>query len=568
MTYRHILALLAVLLTAGTQARNVSPTEWQADIRQLVALITSEHPDPFTRIEKDQFLARAQGLLDDVESKSDDRITVDMMRLAASIRDGHTTLHPTGKAEFRYWFPLSFYWFEDGVYVVAAHRDQAALIGDQVLEIGGTSVEIVVESVTSLMGADNASGRKQNVFYLGSGNALKALGFIADQRELPLRLRDRAGRIHAIVVDAVETDFLLDETRFWGEMYGPLDRETLREFTVPFQSMTLPEYVRADEAARGVLPLHVRNRTAYWSTHLGDHDTYYMQLNHITASGRGEHESFESFYRSAFADVEKLQPARIVLDLRYNSGGDGSILIPFVHQFIRSDVANQPGRLYTLVGRKTYSAAVMLLDLMLKHTPTIVVGEPPGAALNAYGDPRSYALEHSGMKLDLSSEYWKLVHTSQSPLETVIDVPAVFQSNQYFEGRDPAMDFVLGQAGPFRSLTEVLLTDGAELAHERYQSEKARYGNYPWWRPFDESGFRKAARQLANAGRIRQGMTGFQILVDAYPESWRAWRDYAKATMKSGEPATALDYLLKAQAINGGDPEINRLIEDLKTPSP
>ena len=89
------------------------------------------------------------------------------------------------------------------------------------------------------------------------------------------------------------------------------------------------------------------------------------------------------------------------------------------------------------------------------------------------------------------------------------------------------------------------------------------YGEFNWWHPFDESTFRIAARSLVENGRTADGMAGFKILVEVYPESWRAWRDFGKAYLKTEQRAAAMECLLHAHAIHPGDTEVNELIESL-----
>ena len=555
--------LLVIVWAASLGAHALSSEDWTADIRQLIGLIEQEHPDPFTRIDRQAFMARAEGLIDRLPGLDDRRIAVEVMALVASLRDGHTTIHPVDPLGFNRWLPFSFYWFGDGVYVVSAHRDYADFAAARVVDIGGVAAAKVAERVAELIASDNATGRRGNIFYFGSVDALAALGIVQGGDSVEMRFVRADGRDESVRIRSFDSAFVLDESRFWGEMYAPLERGQLRDFVMAPGGMSIVDFARSAPADKTHLPLHVRHRQAYWGTWLDEHKTYYMQINHTTSGGRGDYESFRDFYDSVFRFVDEQPVERFILDIRYNSGGDGSVVIPFVHKFIRSDKVNREGRLFTITGRKTYSAATMLLDQMLKHTRTLVVGEPAGSALNSYGDSRNYTLANSGMSLDLSSEYWKLVHTSQSPRENPVDIPAVFSASDYFAGRDPAVDTILAIDGAWRPLDKVLVEDGGEAARARYRRDKTANGGVTWWRPFDESTFRKAARGLVDS-RPADSLAGFDILVDAYPDSWRAWRDFGKTLLKLERAAEARDKLRRAAAINPGSAEVNDLIESLR----
>lgn len=560
--YKHWIILAALFLSGPSPA--LTPEQWREDIQELVKLVDQNHPNPFAKTSSDAFHQRVNQLLANVPELEDKQIVLQMMSLLASIRDGHSTLHPVDPAGFNRWLPLSFYWFEDGVYIVSAHKKYANLIGARVLRIGNADVKNTLSQVTPLIGSDNTSGDRQNIFYLSSVDTLAALGVIVNTDIVTIKIVDSGGRESQVDIHPVKSEFVLNETRFWGEMYGPVERDILADFVMPFNSLNLLDFNRIKADEKSDLPLHVRHRQAYWSHYLADQRTYYMQLNHVTSGGRGDYESFQAFYNDAFAFIDANPIDKFVLDIRYNSGGDGSILIPFVHKFIRSDKANKKGRLFTITGRKTYSAATMLVDLMLKHTNTVLVGEPAGSALNGYGDPRSYTLTNSGLSLDLSSEYWKLVHTEDSPPQIPIEIPAVFSGKDYFTGQDPAIDKILAIEGAFKSLDEVLAADGATAAQKRYDIEKQTQAKYKWWRPFDESTFRKVARKLGDNGQFEDSKIGFEILVDVYPDSWRAWRDYGKLNLKNNQINEAKRCLLRAAKINPGDSEVNELIDAMQ----
>ena len=47
---------------------------------------------------------------------------------------------------------------------------------------------------------------------------------------------------------------------------------------------------------------------------------------------------------------------------------------------------NQPGKLFTIIGRQTFSAAMNCVNRMKLNTDTLFVGEPTGSSPNMYGD--------------------------------------------------------------------------------------------------------------------------------------------------------------------------------------
>ena len=86
---------------------------------------------------------------------------------------------------------------------------------------------------------------------------------------------------------------------------------------------------------------------------------------------------------SALIDaINQLRGANIqdlVLDLRYNNGGDNTLNRAIVRRIIQSPSIDRHGRLYVLIGRKTFSAAVNLVSDLEQMTNAIFVGEPTAA---------------------------------------------------------------------------------------------------------------------------------------------------------------------------------------------
>lgn len=86
-----------------------------------------------------------------------------------------------------------------------------------------------------------------------------------------------------------------------------------------------------------------------------------------------------------------------------SAGGDGSLIHPIVHGLIQRDAINRKGTLFTVVGRATFSAGVMLAQALEEHTHTTFVGEPPGAYWKHFGDATSFELPNSKLLVWVST---------------------------------------------------------------------------------------------------------------------------------------------------------------------
>ena len=214
-----------------------------------------------------------------------------------------------------------------------------------------------------------------------------------DTASLALELDDGSGVTRRVEIESVDADYDLS-FRFWSEIWGPASDQ------VPYVTAFGASDDHYNESS--TLPLHLRYRSAYWSHWLPEEKLYYVQLSYLGDSGRRK-QTFAEFNASIWEEVDRLDVDRFVLDIRYNFGGDGSLVQQMVHDIIKRDAINRKGVLFTVVGRTTFSAGVMLARALEEHTETTFVGEPPGAYWASYGDGTSFELPSSGLTVWVST---------------------------------------------------------------------------------------------------------------------------------------------------------------------
>ena len=189
--------------------------------------------------------------------------------------------------------------------------------------------------------------------------------------------------------------------------------------------------------------------------------------------------------------------------------------------------------------------------------------EPAGAPVNGYGDPGTYHLAFSGMYLNISTAYWQMGHPNDESWYPEIDLPFEFSGPDYVQGRDRAMEYLLALEAPYLSLPEFLRASSAD----EYQKESTRreelFGHYDWWRPFDEREMRFTARELYDEGEHEKGEQGFQALVRQYPDSWRAWRDYAQRVIATGSTERAKPLVEAGLKVSPDNTDLLELKESL-----
>jgi tetratricopeptide (TPR) repeat protein len=532
------LTLVLVICFGLADGQTVSPSaprlgvptvaDWRSDIDSIAADIRLFHPDPFAKTGKLTFLREVEAFKAAVPSLTDEQRMVRAMRLVALVGDGHTQLEPNNP-RFASWYPFRLYQFTDGFFITSAHQSVADLAGAEMLEIAGRPTAEVVGEARSLMGADNSFDRRERLFAVHNAALMKGLGYATPAGDLKIKVRLHDGRtverqVHPRKSDDPRYDDLDSsfEWQFRGEMFG-MPFGTIEEWVSAYNNLPASAF-RMPDTAR---PLHLTQRRAYVSRPIPEHDALYAQMNQLDDT------DFVKFVQSVLSEVDKQKPRRLILDLRYNFGGDGSQVQRAIHEFIRRE-NDQPWReLYILTGRKTFSAGIMLLDGFLKHTQVTVVGEPAGAALNFSGDTVSRPYSRSGSHMSVSSLRHQLSSSDDLREYTPVDVPTLFSFADYAAGRDPAIDPILS-GEEMRSIPVIAAIDGGAAARKAYETRRTRFAQYDWWELPQEITLREICQSLQDHNRTADALETCRLNSEIHPDDWHVWYNLGHVQTAAG----------------------------------
>lgn len=540
------LAVVTLLLSLvhgcdeGSPSRSEAPSGGVArDVDEIIRLVQAHHPDPFEEISEEAWLEEAAAIREAAgEGESPDRLAARMMAWVASLRDGHTNLEPEGVASFARWYPVRFHQFSDGLYVTGATREGLELNGSRVVEIGGQRAGQVASRQAELQGADNAFGAMEERYLLSNAGVMKALDVTDDGDSLRLVVNGSGGETRPVTLGPVSAPFTFG-WRFWGEMFGPPlgeDRSSRWEWRAAFDGAPVRSY-RAPDPSR---PPHLQYRMPYRFTRLGPRDdVFYFAFNFTQNWGD---QTLAEFLERMYAAVDSVDDPRLIVDLRYNSGGDGSLILPIVHGIVRRPELDDPERLFVLTGPKTFSAAVMLVGQLAEHTEATFVGTPPGAPLNHHGDARGFVLPETGMHLTVSTLYHQSGRPGVARNVFPVDVPAPMTATAYFAGRDPALEAVLGPED-VRPVTVVARQAGVDSARAITETRTREADSLGWegWRPFPERELGYVGYEELLQGRSQRAVSLLTLVAEMYPDSWKAWDQLGQALEDAEQVERAID---------------------------
>ena len=115
---------------------------------------------------------------------------------------------------------------------------------------------------------------------------------------------------------------------------------------------------------------------------------------------------------------------------------------------IRATRLNQPGHLFVLTDRGTFSAAMNSCTAMERESQALYVGEPTGLQPNHFGDATPHQLAHTGLTLYVSTLRWQDSSALDQRRYLRPDLAAPMTFAEYVRGNDPGLQGALVYKAP------------------------------------------------------------------------------------------------------------------------
>jgi hypothetical protein len=503
--------------------------KWREDLRYMAEQLPKVHNNLFHTMTREQFETAVRRLDERIPQLARHQIIVEMARIVAMVGDGHTNIAPTRdpKIGFRS-LPVKLYLFADGLFVRAARREHSDMLGARVVKIGNAPVDEAFARVREIIGHDNEMDIKFFAPHLLTmPEVLDALGLIENMETVPFTI-EQGGKRREVVLSPTGVAELI-----------PPDTDTTW--------MPKSGWVDMRDAATAAVPSWLKDPTnKFWFEYLKESRTVYAQINQVADK---DTETLADFAKRLLAFVETNAVEKLILDLRLNRGGNGTLLRPLEIGLIKSKV-NQPGSLFTIMGRSTWSAAQFLLNHLEKYTNTIFVGEPSGSKGNVYGDSRKITLPNSGITVRASVYYWQDWNPWDTRLWTAPHLTAELSSEGYRANVDPALKAILSYVPRQQlseALNEALTRGGIDLAVKRFHGFKAdalnKYAD-------TEEPLLVAGQRLLDEKKPEQALILFKLNAEENPHSFRAYFAMGEAYFRIGDKEQAARNLEKALGLN------------------
>lgn len=413
--------------------------KWREDLRFMAQEMPKRHKNLFHTMTRQQFDDAVKSLDARIPLLARHQVIVELARIVALVGDGHTSINFLfdPKIGFRY-YPVALYLYKDGLFVYAADRQYEPIVGGRVVKIGNASAEQALNRVKDLIARDNEMGFKDHApLLLTAPEVLHAVGLVEDMEKARFVV-ERQGQQSAVELKPVSA------TRPVGDNWA-LGRNFFK----------LPTWVDARESAKPLVPssLWLKDPQNYfWFEYLPETRTVYVQYNGIANK---ENETVADFAKRVFAFVDSNPVDRFVLDLRWNSGGNNYLNKPMLLGIIKSNKIDQRGKLYAVIGRRTFSAAQNLVNDLEKYTNVTFVGEPTAERPNFYADAVRIVLPNSEIGVRASALWWQDLDSRDARQWTGPQIAVELASENYRADSDPVMKTILSYV-PRKELAEML----------------------------------------------------------------------------------------------------------------
>lgn len=396
---------------------------WRFDIDFLKDKIHEVHYNPYRYISKEEINKKLEELKKAVPDLSDFQLMKEIFILVTKLGDGHTYLHPpyseySSKFKFHV-LPIQFYVFADGVFVFGADENHKNLVGKKVITIEDVPVESLVENAQKYLGSDNKmSALHEGTKFMTNYEFYVMEGLITQGEPLRIKVADESGKNIYELSPVGELKY--SESGFIrnGWTYIP-------------------------DVSKNPLPLYLKNTNKiYWFEYLPEYKLVYFQLNSVSSI---KNESIWDFAQRLKAFVDTSDVEYFVTDLRLNGGGNSYLNRAIINLLVSTPKINQYGKLFTITGRITFSAAQNLSTDLEYRTNTIFVGEPTGSKPNFIGETNRLKLPWSDLTVSLSDRYHQggAGHSDEYRTWIAPQIYTPVTSEEFKDNVDPAMDAII-----------------------------------------------------------------------------------------------------------------------------
>jgi hypothetical protein len=394
-----------VLMTSSAVTPDIIEARTE-DLNYLYETLAGEHKNLFANITRGEYEKAKSQLEMRLAAMTDVEFYHSLREFVAMAGDAHTSLYLDGNRVSRFAFqtalPFALSRFEGIWHLSIANQENEQYLGAQLIAIDNTPIEEVYEKAAALISHDTEAwlaGQFSNT--INFIDALNYIGVADSQEYVTLTLLHGGETVEAV-----------------------------------FPAMSENDILSADLAK---LEPHILNTypdgSVYRAIDLGS-KALFIQYN---ACKEDPEYPMKDFAADIKAMLDSGVYEKVIVDLRYNSGGNSSVWNPMTNLLKQYDNI----ALYCLIGQETFSSGI-INAVDLKEIGARLVGTPTGGAVNHYGEQKSDTLPNLPFIFTYSVKYFEMIKDyGQDSLYPDNLIDQSFQG--YMDGIDEVVQSILNE---------------------------------------------------------------------------------------------------------------------------
>ena len=403
---------------------------WRQDLdyaqRKLLRLETS-----FTPASGEQFQNSIANLKLSITTLDDPHLIVELARTLAAIGNAHTRLYLLRNRTDLRRLPIRVWWFRDKLHIIRTSPELTRLLGCEVARIASVPVLRAKQMVAGLYAGSEGWRDYMSTYTLTSPEILYGTNI-------------------APAMESIRWDLNCN-----GEALSvELKPQPLKRSTAPVESWwdlapdAPPTLENGKSMSLPVVPVYLAHpERSYWFQFLPEIAALYFQYSRSASDQQHPIAQFEEELMRAMTDHPS---AALVVDLRFNTGGDGNIGMQMMKNL---QSASESRKVYVITGRSTFSAGLFHAVQWKHWGKAIFVGEEPGDGLEFFAEGGNILLPNSKLTIHFANARHCYSIASKTPSSECfnelrvdslpIPLPATNSFEQYRTGSDAAFDTIV-----------------------------------------------------------------------------------------------------------------------------
>ena len=385
--------------------------KWIEDIDFYQKTLEEKHINLFHSISKNEFNSEIKNLKNKVHKLTGFQTITELMRITQKIGggkgDGHTAVPLWNRNLHK--FPLKLFNFDGELRVISIVNKHQKYFGNKLINIDGIPINDIYEKVAKLtpFTENEQSSKDRTSSYLVVSEILKALNITKKLNEAKFTFEDEKGNKEKILLKSY-------------------NKKLLTSFKYQTAKLTIPNISRPKESKLNNL----------WFTSLNKSKTIYINFKEYPSE-----KEMNVFSEDVYTYIQKHKSKHLIIDLRDNYGGDfykGLLLSAWLNTCNSIDWKS---KVYVLVNRKTYSAAMVNALQFKQILNAKIIGEPTGANPNGYQDMGQFLLPNSKLLITHTKRLFRFQDTNSKGLQPDYFITSKWKN--FKNGFDEVFNWVL-----------------------------------------------------------------------------------------------------------------------------